>query len=110
MMVIFDLVPRLQEAKHVLLLGGVVAHVDLRAELHFLGLDLALVLASLLGLDGLVVLELSVVHDAAHRRLGVRGDLDQVEILVIRDALSLRHRVDSQLRSVKADQTAFTWQ
>ena len=47
-----DLVASGEEAKHVLLLGGVVPHVDLRAELHFLGLDLALVLASLLRLDG----------------------------------------------------------
>ena len=36
-----------------LLLGGVVPHVDFRAELHLLDLDLSLVLARLLRLDGL---------------------------------------------------------
>ena len=40
---------------------------------------------------------------------GVRGDLNQVEPLVVSDALSLRHGVDAQLRSVETDQTAFTY-
>ena len=69
-----------------LLLRRVVAHVDLRPELHFLRFDLALVLASLLGLDGLVVLELAVIHDAAHGRFSLRSDLDQVVAFVISDA------------------------
>lgn len=83
------LVAGLQKAQHVLLLGGVVAHVDLRPELHLLDLDLVLVLTSLLGLDGLVVLELPVVHDAAHGRRGVRSDLHQIEIHVVGDLLGL---------------------
>ena len=102
-----DLVSTLQEAKHVLLLGGVVAHVDLRAELHFLGFDLVLVLTSLLCLDGLVVLELAVVHDAADRRISLRGDLYQVVAFALCDAQSLRSRVDAQLGSVVADQATF---
>ena len=65
-----------------LLLRGVVPHVDLRAELHFLGLDLALVLASLLRLDGLIVLELAVIHDAAHGRFRIRGDFNKIKPLV----------------------------
>ena len=57
------------------LLGLVVANVDLGSELHFLDLDLGLVLTSGLGLHGLLVLELTVVHDLADRRLraGHRG-------------------------------------
>ena len=102
-----DLRPCLEEAQHVLLLRGVVADVDLRAELHFLGFDLALVLARLLGLDCLVVLELSIVHDAAHGRFSLRSDLDQVVAFVISDALSLLDRVDSHLSSVIGDKTTF---
>ena len=89
-----------------LLLGGVVPYVDLRAELHFLGLDLALVLASLLRLDGLIVLELAVIHDAAHGRFRIRGDFNKIKPLVVSNALRLGNRVDTQLRSVEPDQAA----
>ena len=107
MMVILTLLPCVEEAQHVLLLGRVVAHVDLRAELHFLGLDLALVLARLLGLDRLIVLVLAVIHDAADGRIGVRGDLDQVETLVLGDAAGLHGGINAHLVSVVADQPAF---
>ena len=100
------LVAGLQKAQHVLLLGGVVAHVDLRPELHFLRLDLALVLAGLLGLDGLVVLELPVVHDAAHGRRGVRSDLHQIEIHVVSDLLGLVRGIHAHLVPVEIDETA----
>ena len=53
------LVASVEEAQARASSGGVVAHVDLGTELHFLRLDLALVLAGLLGLDGLIVLELA---------------------------------------------------
>lgn len=105
-MVIFTLLPGLQKAQHVLLLGGVVAHVDLRPELHLLDLDLVLVLTSLLGLDGLVVLELPVVHDAAHGRRGVRSDLHQIEIHVVGDLLGLVRGIHAHLVPVEIDETA----
>ena len=89
-----------------LLLGGVVAHVDFRTELHFLRLDLRLVLARLLGLDGLVVLELPVVHDAAHGRRGVRSDLHQIEIHVVSDLLGLVRGIHAHLVPVEIDETA----
>ena len=92
-MVILTLLPVVEEAKHVLLLRGVVAHVDLRTELHFLGLDLALVLASLLRLDGLIVLELAVIHDAAHGRFRIRGDFNKIKPLVVSNALRLGNAV-----------------
>ena len=100
------LVAGLQKAQHVLLLGGVVAHVDLRPELHFLNLDLVLVLTSLLGLDGLVVLELPIVHDAAYGRRGVRSDLHQIEIHVVGDLLGLVRGVHAHLVPVEIDETA----
>ena len=90
-----------------LLLRRVVAHVDLRPELHFLRFDLALVLASLLGLDGLVVLELAVIHDAAHGRFRVRRDFHEVEPLVVGHPLGFRRHVNTHLFAIEADQTAF---
>ena len=90
-----------------LLFGGVVAHIDLGTELHFLGFDLALVLTRLLGLDSLVVLELTVVHDATYWRLRLRCDLNQVIALIIGDALGLLDRIDPQLRPIIANQATF---
>ena len=102
-----DLVALFEEAQNVLLLGRVVAHIDLRAELHFLGLDLALVLARLLGFDCLIVLVLTVIHDAADGRISVRCDLDQVETLFLGDTAGLDRRVDTHLVAVVTDQPAF---
>ena len=82
-----DLVALGEEAKHVTLLGLVVARIDLGAELHLLDLDLGLVLARLLGLDRLLVLVLAVIHDAANGRLGIGSDLDQIETLILGKAL-----------------------
>ena len=95
----------LQETKDVTLLGLVIAHIDLGSELHFLDLDLGLVLTSLLGLHGLLVLELAVVHDLAHGRLGVGRDLHQVKVLVIGDALRITCVEQTELRSIDADKT-----
>ena len=103
---IFDLSAACQETKHVLLLRGVVTHVDLGTELHFLDLDLGLLLASLLGLDRLVVLELSVVHDAAHGGFSVRRDFDKVQTGLFCDAHGLAGVEDTHLRTVIANQTA----
>lgn len=88
------------------LLGLVVANVDLGSELHFLDLDLGLVLTSSLGLHGLLVLELTVVHDLADRRLRVGSDLDQVETLIVSDALGIADGEQAELRAIDANQTA----
>ena len=85
------------------LLGLVVAHVDLGTELHLLDLDARLVLARLLGLHGLLVLELTVVHHAANRRIGVGRDLDQVETLLVSNALRIADAEETELRAVDAD-------
>src|SRR5438067_1801955 len=67
-----DLVPVLEEADDVSLLGRVVVWVNLRPELDLLDRDGGLVLAGELRLLLLLVLVLRVVHHPAHRRLGVR--------------------------------------
>ena len=105
MMVIFTLLPASKKRSTCFFLGGVVAHVDFRTELHFC-LDLRLVLRACLALMAWSYLNPAAVHDAAHRRRGVGSDLDEIEPFVIRDALGLRRRVDAQLLAVEVDQAA----
>ena len=52
----------------------------------------------------LVVPVLAVVHDTAHRRVGVRRDLDEVEILGPRVLEGFVARLDADLRPVVVDQ------
>src|SRR5439155_13728203 len=64
--------PRLEEPDDVPLLDPVVVRIDLGAHLDLLDFDTRLSLPGFLLLDGSLVLELAVVHDAAHGRLGLR--------------------------------------
>src|SRR5579885_2969399 len=50
-----------------------------------------------------LVAVLAVVHDPADRRRGVRGDLDQVEVALLREALRLLGAHDAELRPVGVD-------
>src|SRR5919206_1572282 len=76
-----DLVALLEEPLDVTLLGLVVVRVDLGPHLHLFEGHQVLLAPGFLGLEGLLVLELRVVHQLDHRRAGHRGDLDHVEIL-----------------------------
>ena len=71
-----------------------------------LDFDLGLVLTSLLGLHGLLVLELAVIHDPTHRGIRVGRNLHQVKPLFIGDALRIADAEETELRSIYADQTA----
>ena len=51
----------------------------------------------------MLVLVLAVIHDAAHGRLGVGRDFDQVEVLVLGDALCVGIRVNAELAAIDAD-------
>src|SRR5215217_432661 len=62
-----DLVPRLQEAYDVTLLGLVVVGVDLGPKLHFLDHCIGLMTSALARLLGVLVLELAVVHELGDR-------------------------------------------
>ena len=81
-----DLVLAQQEPRDVALLGVVVVLRDLRAELDLADRDLLLVLARGLQLLGLLVLVLRVVEHAADGRARLGGDLDEVEIALLRVA------------------------
>src|SRR3954447_1306462 len=93
-----------QEALDVSLLGVVVMDADLRAELDLLDVDLALVLPSLLRLLFLLVLVLAVVHDLRDRRVGLRCNLDEVEILGVGVLPGFVSGLDSELSSIGVDQ------
>src|SRR6185295_14066666 len=69
----------------------------LRSELHLLDLDDALALLRVLRLLVQLVPILAVVEDAAHRWVGVGGDLDQVEPRFHRHAQRLLGRHDPEL-------------
>ena len=77
---------------------------DLRAELDLAHVDLLLVLAGLLGLLLLLVLVLRVVEEASYGRARVRGDLDQVEVAVLRHLERLLGVDDADLLAVLVDQ------
>ena len=86
------------------LLGGVVVGVDLRPELDLLDLDPRLLLTRLLLADVPLVLELAVIHDPADRRLGLRGDLDQIEIEILGALERVLDLHDSDLGPVGTDE------
>ena len=98
-----DLVAALEEALDVALLRRVVADRDLRAELDLADRDLLLVLARGLLLLRLLVLVLRVVEHAADGRTGLGGDLDEVEIALLRIAQRLVGAHDTDLVAVLAD-------
>ena len=80
MIVILTLFPAERNRVDVALLRGVVVRVDLGAELDLLQAGPRLLLAGLLLLHVSFVLVLAVVHDPAHRRIGLRRDLDEIQI------------------------------
>ena len=92
-----------QEALDVALLGVVVVLGDLRAELDLADRDLLLVLAGGLLLLRLLVLVLGVVEHAADRRARLGGDLDQVEVALLRVGERVGGLDDPDLLAVLAD-------
>ena len=101
------LVAVLEKADDVVLLEVEVVLVDAGAELHLLDDDHLLLLLGF-GLF-LLLLEdvLPVVHDLADRRVGGRGDLDQIEILFAGHVLRLLQRDDADLSALGVDQPDF---
>ena len=85
------------------LLGLVVVVVDLGSELHLLDDRVDLLLAVFTGLQGGFVLELAVVHELAHRRLGHGRNLDQVEISLPCQAQRIFDAHDADLLPVGPD-------
>jgi len=99
-----DLVLVLQEAQHVSLLRLVVVLADFGTELDLLDDDLALVLARLLRLLLELVAVLAEVHHAADRRVGLRGDFDEVEVPFGGVLLREPDRLDPELLALLIDE------
>src|SRR6185369_14140464 len=74
-----------------------------RPNAQLLDLDLVLIAAARLLLLLLLVLVLPEVHDAAHRGPLVRGDLDEVELLVQRQGEGVGRLHDAELLVVLVD-------
>ena len=72
----FTRLPSANELLGVFELGVEIAHVDTGGHAHFLDLHDMLVLSGFLLALALLKAELAVVHELAHRRLGLRRDLD----------------------------------
>jgi hypothetical protein len=99
-----DLVPGLEEANDVTLLGLVVVRIDLRPELHFFDDRQDLVSPGLPGLLRALVLELSVVHELADGWAGIRSDLDKIEIGFLRQSQGFADRNNADLLTLGSDE------
>ena len=84
--------------------GTEVLITDLRSVLHFLHADVLRLATRLFGLLGFVELELSVVHDAAHRRTRRRGDLHQIQIKALRQRERFTRRRHAALIALMVDE------
>ena len=104
-----DLRPGFQEADDVTLLGLVIVRVDLGTEFLFLDDGLLLVFARLAQLLCRLVLELAVVHDLAHRRFGLWGYFDEVEIGIRCHAEGVFDAHDAHLLPGGSDQSDFRY-
>jgi len=78
--------------------------VDLRPELHFFDDRQDLVSPGLPGLLRALVLELSVVHELADGWAGVRGDLDEIEIGLLRQSQGFADRNNADLLTLGSDE------
>ncbi len=85
-------------------LGVEVALSDFWPELHLFDGDMAGLLARLLGLLRLFVPELAVVHDAAHGRIGLWRNFDQIEIQFASQRESVGCGTNSYLASIGSDE------
>ena len=102
-----DLGSLLEEANYVTLLGLIIVIIDLRAELLFLNHGLLLVLTGFASLLSLLVLELAVVHDLAHGRLGIRCYLNQVKVSFVRKLACIIGTDNANLLTGRTDETNF---
>ena len=103
-----DLVAVGEEFLHVPDLGVEVALADLGTQLHFLDRHVDGFLARLLGLLGLFVTELAVIHDPANGWIRQWGDFDEVEIQCPGHGQCFGQGLDSDLAAVGANQAYLT--
>ncbi|CNJ84925.1 Uncharacterised protein [Mycobacterium tuberculosis] len=86
-------------------LGFVVVGINLQAETDLLQNGISLLLAGFTSLDCGFVLVLTVIHELAHGRLRVRGNLDQVEFGILSQTQSVLQRDNAYLLATGTDKT-----
>ena len=97
-----------QELGDLLGLGIEVSWTDLHSVLHFLDADVLRLATRLASLLSRIELELPIIHDPAHRRIGHGSHFDEVEVLLACDAKGFGQRLYAQLRSLCVDEADFT--
>ena len=102
-----DTVAFLQELLRVLQLHIEVIGIDVGRHTDLLDLDHMLVLAGFLLTLTLLKLVLALVHQLADGGICLRGDLHQIQTLLIGDLQSFVRGHDAQLLTVAADQAQF---
>lgn len=93
-----------QEAASLVALHLDIMVVGIRLHPNLFELDDLLVLACFALLLGLVITELAVIHQPAHRRVGIRRDLDKIQTSLLSHLLSLEGRHDTYLLAQFVDQ------
>ena len=77
----------------------------MRLKLHFLDLNHLLLGLGFLSLLLFLITELAVVHQAADRRLGVRRDLNEVNVGVLSHTQGFRSADNADLGAIDAGQS-----
>ena len=98
-----DAVAVAEELLGIFQLGVEIVLADAGRHPNLLHLNDVLILARFLLALGLLEAILAVVHDLAHGRVGARGDLHEIEILLLSDLQRFLGRHDAELRTVLAD-------
>ncbi len=99
------LVARSEEALGTLALGFVVVGVDLETEPNLFEDRVRLIASSFLGLLSLFVLELAVIHDLGHGRLGIGSNLNQIQVGLLSQAQSVLDADYAYLLALRANKT-----
>lgn len=92
----FDLAPFAKEASYLLHLVVKVIRVGSGMEFYLLNLLNLLGLTRLFGLNGLFVLELTIVHYLAHGRHGIGSNLHKIKAPLIREPHCFARRHDAK--------------
>src|SRR5690606_20822219 len=103
----FHLVTRLEEANSALHLGFVVVLINFETETNLFEDRVRLVASSFFRLLRSLVLELSVVHDLGDRRLGIGGNLNQIEVCLLRQTQGCLDFDNADLLTGRADKSDF---
>ena len=100
-----DLVPRFQETDGLADFGVQIVRIDIQRHSDFLDIDRLLILSRLFVPLGLFKTILAIVHDTADRRLRLRRNLDEIEILFSGDPHRFFQLEYAKLSPVRIDDT-----